>query len=43
MKFYENVFPTQPTPLRPEQEAAFQEHINQLGKGDNLRLYARKM
>lgn len=43
MKFYTNIFQNEPMPLLPEQEAAFQDYINQVGKGDNLRLYARKM
>lgn len=43
MQFYADVFQNERVCLPPEQEARFQEYINQLDKGDNLRLYARKL
>lgn len=39
---FPEVFSQPPVPLAAESEEAFQEFINQLGKGDNLRLYARR-
>lgn len=39
---FPGVFPRESSALTPEGDEAFQELINRLGKGDNLRLYARR-
>lgn len=42
VRLYPHILPQGLVPLARDQEDAFQHFINQCGRGDNLRLYARK-